>query len=84
MIENNLFEEVVDPKLKQDGLDNFALEEALAVANIALKCAHPDKAGRPDMNLVVTKLTSLMSRGCNNIARQHREEEIVPLETVTD
>ncbi|XP_059066494.1 probable receptor-like protein kinase At3g17420 [Cryptomeria japonica] len=60
MIENNRFEETVDTKLKQDGWDIFVLGEAFTVANIALRCAHPDKAGRPDMNLVVTELNSML------------------------
>ncbi|GLJ41523.1 hypothetical protein SUGI_0859460 [Cryptomeria japonica] len=80
MIENNRFEEAVDLKLKKDGWDIFAVEEALAVANIGLRCAHSEKVERPDMNLVVTQLTSTMSSG---ISSRQREEDIVPIEDVT-
>ncbi|GLJ41515.1 hypothetical protein SUGI_0859350 [Cryptomeria japonica] len=83
MIENDRFEEAVDLKLKKDGWDIFAVEEALAVANIALRCAHSEKVERPDMNLVVTQLTSTMSSGDNSISSGQREEDIVPIEDVT-
>nr|BAX09107.1 protein kinase [Cryptomeria japonica] len=58
MIENNCFEEIV-----QDGWDSFAVKEALAVANIALTCAHPDETKRPDMDLVVRELSSMITFG---------------------
>ncbi|GLJ41522.1 hypothetical protein SUGI_0859450 [Cryptomeria japonica] len=76
MIEKNRFEEAVDRKLKQDGWDSYALEEALAVANIALRCARFDKAERPDMNHVVTELSSVMSSAHNHIGIERKEEEI--------
>ncbi|GLJ41520.1 hypothetical protein SUGI_0859410 [Cryptomeria japonica] len=78
MIENNRFEQAVDAKLKQDGWDIFALEEALSVANIALRCAHPDKVERPDMNLVLTELSSMMSSAQSSpqFGIEQKEEEI--------
>ncbi|GLJ41518.1 hypothetical protein SUGI_0859390 [Cryptomeria japonica] len=76
MIEKNCFEEAVDAKLKQDGWDTFAVEEAFTIANIALICAHLDKAERPDMGLVLTELTSMISRAHNHINLGQEEEEI--------
>ncbi|GLJ41511.1 hypothetical protein SUGI_0859290 [Cryptomeria japonica] len=84
MIENNRFEEAVDPKLKKDGWDIFALEEALTVANIALRCAHPDKAERPDMNLVLTELTLMMSSAHNHIGINQKEEEISIITSISN
>ncbi|GLJ40792.1 hypothetical protein SUGI_0843640 [Cryptomeria japonica] len=69
MIENNCFEEVVLTKLKQDGWDISVVKEALTVANIALRCAHPDEAMQPDMDLVVKELSSMM-----NITLAQKEE----------
>ncbi|XP_059066796.1 pto-interacting protein 1 isoform X2 [Cryptomeria japonica] len=76
MVENNRFEEAVDARIKQDGWDIFAVEEALTVANIALRCAHPDKTKRPDMNLLLAELTLIMSSNHNNISLEQREEEV--------
>ncbi|GLJ41512.1 hypothetical protein SUGI_0859300 [Cryptomeria japonica] len=73
--------DAIDPKLKEDGWDIFALEEALTIANIALRRAHLDKAERPDMNLVLTELTSMMSCAHNHITLAQEEEEEISIIT---
>ncbi|XP_059066426.1 PTI1-like tyrosine-protein kinase 2 [Cryptomeria japonica] len=53
MISNDRFEQAIDSRLKRNGWDRFTLESAFSVANIALRCARPEKAARPFMDIVL-------------------------------
>ncbi|GLJ41304.1 hypothetical protein SUGI_0854980 [Cryptomeria japonica] len=56
MIANNRFEQALDERLKGDCRNESDLMNALAVTELALKCAEKDKEERPDMGYVVREL----------------------------
>ncbi|GLJ41530.1 hypothetical protein SUGI_0859560 [Cryptomeria japonica] len=59
MIACNRFKEALDERFKTEGFSDFDLMNALAVANLALKCAELDKEERPDMSYVVRVLNKM-------------------------
>ncbi|GLJ41305.1 hypothetical protein SUGI_0855020 [Cryptomeria japonica] len=62
MIANNRFEQALDERLKGDCRSESDLTNALAVAQLALKCADKDKEERPDMDCVMRELCFMRSQ----------------------
>ncbi|GLJ41311.1 hypothetical protein SUGI_0855080 [Cryptomeria japonica] len=66
MIANNRFEEALDERLKGDCMSESDLTNALALAQLALKCADKDKEEGPDMDYVMRQLCFMRSQNTEN------------------
>ncbi|XP_057857973.2 putative proline-rich receptor-like protein kinase PERK11 [Cryptomeria japonica] len=59
MMACNRFEQALDERIKGEGFGERDLINALAVANLALKCVEHNKEERPDMSYVMRALNSM-------------------------